>query len=342
MFEPITTIGVTGTKGKSTTTSALHHLLQSLGHQSWLGGNIGKPPLDVLQEMTTQPDYFSSSQKLFAVLELSSHQLLDVDKSPDIAVVQTLLPEHLDYYPDVESYFQAKTKIVQFQSHPNQVFYFADNPDTAQLAQKSPGQHLGFGSENPEVSWLAETSPLPGKHNLINLLPAVLLARQLGHVQTEIEQAISTLKPLPHRLEPVATINGVTFINDSLSTTPPATVVALEAWADQPIILIAGGFDRHQDYQPVVEYLANHPIQLVIGLPETGQRLLDQLNQDDRTQTVPTQMTDSLESAVATAKQAAKAGGVVLLSPGAASFGQFRDYAERGERFAGLVPKTTT
>lgn len=362
---PVTCIGITGTKGKSTTTAVLHHTLQQLGHHAWLGGNIGVPPLDLLSEIET---FFTTANNLdtksFVVLELSSHQLLDVSQSPDIAVVQALSPEHLDYYPDVSSYYAAKQRIVEFQHPYNQVLFNADSSAAAELVSGAPSQKIGFSikqsapqNSQPDLNVRAKVeqgsvtfdnqvlfdvseSPLLGEHNLYNLLPAVVIGGLLGHNQDQITSAIRSFRPLPHRLEPIAEIEGRLFVNDSMSTTPEATQAALAAFAGRPVILIAGGYERHQDYSQLATQITQQSVTAVLAFPTTGQRLLDQVAAAaaaSHTTAPVLEVVTDMPSAVALAKKLAPPTSVVLMSPGAASFNLFRDFADRGQQFAKAV-----
>lgn len=327
---PHTTIGITGTKGKSTTSAILAHVLTELGYPSILGGNIGTPPLTALHQALT-----AELKDPWLVLELSSHQLLDVTDGPDIAIVQGLMPEHLDYYPDVQTYYAAKKNLVAFLTDQDQVFFNQDIAETQKLVAETTAQLIPFGLEiNPELtSWLRQVSPLLGDHNLYNLLPAVLLAGHLGHTQAEIEAAIASFKPLPHRLEPVTNKHGVLYVNDSLSTTPAATIQAVSVFGDRPVILIAGGYERHQDYNELVQVLHHQNIKKVLGLPTTGQRLIEACQKMG----IEAELCENLQQAMKIASSLAEPNDVVLLSPGAASFGEFQDYAQRGERFRQLV-----
>lgn len=341
-FENLTTIGVTGTKGKSTTTAVIHHLLTQLGHEAFLGGNIGVPPLSLLDEIIDKSINNMISTQPFLVLELSSHQLLDVTVSPNISVVQMLAPEHLDYYPSLEEYYQAKHKIVAFQNTTDLVFFNHDNSEATELVQDTVSKKIGFGLQNPEVAWLRSVSPLLGDHNVYNVLPGVLVAERLGHSVEEIKKALKTFKPLPHRLEPVTEIDGVLYVNDSLSTTPAATEAALAAFQDRSIILIAGGYERHQEYSSLAETINRGNVKAVFGLPSTGQRLLRDVRQKKSEKNTTLVEVKNLEEAVRQAQSIAQPNDVVLLSPGAASFDQFTDYAERGERFREVLESLKT
>jgi len=375
-------IGVTGTKGKSTTAHAIHHILDTAGFPCLLGGNIGLPPLDLIESIREQSDQ-SQNQQIAVVLELSSHQLSRLNISPQIAVIQAITPEHLDYYTDFDSYAAAKSQITAFQQPEDTIIYYLDNQQSRKVAAASKGEQIPFGLnsstmlakpdsissrsldtqiEDESSSGLRPVCSLAnqqiiyqgqpvislnqlqikGEHNSLNLMPAIIIAHLLHISSGQISAALSSLKPLPHRLEQVANIDGVIYINDSLSTTPEATIAAIQSFPDQPIILIAGGFDRGLNFQNLAKVIRQSSVKTVLLLPDTGQKIKalieTQLDRSARSVTPPkVVLFDSLKDAVTQAKQLAEPGDVVLLSPASASFNQFRDYAQRGETFKKLV-----
>ncbi len=344
--QPIKTIGVTGTKGKSTTASLIYHTLSVATLPIVFGGNIGTPPLDMVAQLQ---DKLDAGVQPMAVLELSSHQLADLTVSPNIAVVQNISPEHLDYYATFEEYVQAKTSITRFQTSDDLVIFNSHYDLPRQLAQTSPGQKLSFASANQaksgtDIAYVKNQTlfyqdqlvinrdqiQLMGDHNLDNIMPALIIAKQLGVTDSEIVQAFTSFHPLPHRLELVAEIAGVKYVNDSLSTTPVATIAALQTFANQPVVLIAGGYDRGLDYQDLADFLLTRPVQALILFLPSGQRIKDLLPSAQFLIT----MADDMAQAVNLAKKYAGVGSVVLLSPASASFGQYQDYAQRGQAFA--------
>lgn len=356
----ITTIGVTGTKGKSTTTALIHHVLADAGKQTWFGGNIGVAPLDLLRDLAQ----IKADQPLNVVLELSSHQLDDLHTSPNIAIVQNVVPEHLDYYGSFERYTTAKAHITQFQTSRDVVIINPMFEIPLAIAEVSPGQKLGFLTEigaadsllshatthqvrviayrSPE--WLIYDSepivtvaelPVVGQHNLENVMPSVIVGKLLGLETDTLRQAIRTFKPLPHRLEFVADIEGVSYYNDSLSTVPEATLAALAAFETKPVILLAGGYDRGQDYQELATYIWQKKLKGLIIFPPTGKRLQHELTQLGST--TPIHSVTTMTEALSVVKNMVSAGDVVLLSPASASFGTFKDYQDRGDQFKALV-----
>ncbi len=349
---PCQTIGVTGTKGKSTTTSLIHHVLSSAGLPAILLGNIGIPPLSALDQLTPES---------LAVIELSCHQLQHLTLSPHIAVIQDITREHLDYYPTIEAYVAAKASITIHQSTADYVIFDPSRVKPRELATRSNAQPLRFcidsahsdqdhsncevWLENGELVWHGEriltTSEisLPGEHNITNVMPSIIIGKHYGLTNQQIADAIRSFRGLPHRLELVATVYDVQYYNDSLATEPNATISALKAFADRPVILLAGGYERKQEYQELAQVIANSSVKALLLFPTTGQRLGElvsaELNENPKSFIL--KQVSSMEEAMEFAKQLAQPGDIVLLSPAAASFGMFKDYQERGERFTNLA-----
>ncbi len=176
-----------------------------------------------------------------------------------------------------------------------------------------------------------------GRHNLDNAALAMQAAVLLGHDPVALVQSLASFEALPHRLEPVATVAGVRYINDSISTTPWATLAALDAMGDVPVVLIAGGQPRPADWQPVLDWVAGHRLEALLTLPDNGAALADRFRAAAGSRVGRIETFEGLEQAVARARELAVRGGVVLLSPGAPSFGRFRDFEQRGERFRALL-----
>lgn len=354
----ITTIGITGTKGKSTTTALIHHVLQQTGHQVWLGGNIGVAPLELLREINA----IDQNKPLFVVLELSSHQLDDLAKSPNIAVIQNIVPEHLDHYGSFERYVQAKSHITHFQMQKDMVIVNPAFAIPAEIAALSPGTKVGFITESHSIAnvdipivahqqqasiWyedeiIMNTDELQvlGEHNIENVMPAVIIAKKMGVASGEVAHALASFKPLPHRLQLVAEINGVTYVNDSLSTVPEATIAAVSAFKTSPIILIAGGYDRGQDFDELAAFILKSNVKALILFPPTGERLAESIMMLGGATPAIFPITD-MTQAVTQAKEIAESGDVVLLSPASASFGTFKDYQDRGNQFTAAIQSAT-
>jgi len=344
-------IGITGTKGKSTTTAVIYHLLEQAGLTTFLAGNIGKPALDLLPLMTQSP----SKKPLILVLELSCHQLNSVSISPHIAVVQAITPEHLDYYPDFQTYQKAKLHITQFQKQDDLLIFNADNNTTVSLAQNSQAQKLCFSLNNKACAcylkaqklYLHDLSlirdedlQLKGQHNLLNVMPAMIIAQHLGVSPKKINQHLQTFLPLPHRLELVTQQNGISFYNDSLSTTPESAIAAIKSFPQQSLILIAGGFDRGLDYSRLAKTILELKVKWAILLPETGNKIANHLKTLEVNYNQLT-LVPTLSAAILETKKHLVSGDIVLLSPGSASFNQFKDYQDRGNTFKKLVLQTT-
>lgn len=324
--QPGQVIGVTGTKGKSTTSSLIAHLLKTTYEDVRLVGNIGIPVLDYLEGATTET--------LF-VMELSSYQLADCRYSPHVAVVLDIVPEHLNYHGDFAAYFAAKANIVRFQKSTDHIVFSAASPTASQIATNSPARSHVFSQHN--VAQFVDRAQLVGPGNRENIAAAITAAKVLSVSDEAIAQAVPRFEPLPHRLEPVGVFQGIYFVNDSLSTTPQATINAIESLTPAVHTLIVGGFDRGVSYEPLQKYLiqTKPSVAVVIGLPQTGHRLIETLGQHSTSLTLLA--VDTLEEAVTLAVQHTPAGATCVLSPAAASFNQYRDYAERGEAFRKLV-----
>ena len=331
----ITIIGVTGTKGKSTCASLIHHVLEKNKLDSYLGGNIGRPALDAWMKW----DGNKKQTPALFVLELSCHQLAELKSSPHIAVVQDIVSEHLDYYDDFEQYYQSKTQIARFQSKKDLIIFNKESKTASQLALLSKGKKISFSLKDKKLMEIAKVTPLMGEHNLYNVIPAIIVAQKFKLTNSQIKKAVKTFKPLPHRLEFVAEINGVKYYDDSIATVPEATIAALKTFPDKKIILIAGGYERQQDYKALAAEIIKCNVKSLSLLPPTGQRLLLEIEQFNPCN----QLRASIESffgmdeAVHYAVKKAQPGDVVLLSPGAASFNNFTDYIDRGNQFKKAV-----
>lgn len=287
-------IGVTGTKGKSTTTSLIYHVLSNNGIKCVLVGNIGKPMLDYLPEIT---------QDSWVVAELSSYQLMDLHISPHIAVLQNVYPDHLDYHKDFEEYKNAKLNIAKYQKPRD---YFIHN--------------LPLPSKPIE-------SQLLGKHNQLNILPSIEIGKILGIPEDKILAAIKTFVPLETRLQVVAIKNGVSFYADTLATIPEATIAAIEAL--NPQTLIAGGHDRHQDYTELGKKIDESNIRTLILFPATGERIRKAIT----SKSIRCFLVNSMQEAVKLAFEHTKQNEICLLSPAAPSFTLFTDYKDEHEQY---------
>ncbi|OGJ37181.1 MAG: UDP-N-acetylmuramoylalanine--D-glutamate ligase [Candidatus Pacebacteria bacterium RIFOXYB1_FULL_39_46] len=349
-------IGITGTKGKSTTAAVIHHVLQTAQLKTLLLGNIGTPALSQLEQIEADT---------LVVYELSSHQLETLTISPYVAVIQDITSEHLDYYADTKEYQIAKTAITRWQ-HPRDIVIY--NPQfaiTAKIASLSPGKHLRHSlHEGPDnVAFMRQDTlmyrhpggqvsavlpanqlPLPGQHNLYNVLPTIIVGH-LFNVDTEtITQALKSFKPLSHRLELVLEKQGVSYYDDSLATNPFATLRALESFT-KPLILIAGGHERDQDFTDLARVILEKKVIGLVLFKPTGQRLqtaIKQIADKSGVKPPPMKFAKNMPEAVKIAHQFIPTmGGIVLMSPASASFGLFENYHDRGMQFQEAVRNIT-
>jgi UDP-N-acetylmuramoylalanine--D-glutamate ligase len=341
-------IGVTGTKGKSTTTSLIYHILKRAGLPAELVGNIGQPPLAKLANL---------SEESYFVHEFSSHQLAEIQSSPHIAILLNIVPEHLDYYSTFAEYAAAKENITSFQTEDDFLVFNADYPIPNAIAQRtkatlrpfstqrrvSPGCHLKdetiiWSSSDREEAVLAiDDVPLPGRFNIQNVMAAVAAASLCGIRADVIRDAVKVFRALPHRLEPVGRYNGVTFYDDSIATVPDATLAALEALGNKVQTLILGGHERNLDFSELGARLPAH-VKTVILFPSTGRRIWEAIELHSKNSSLPEPFfADTMEQAVKIAYARTGEGNTCLLSPASPSFGMFKDYRERGESYKAWV-----
>lgn len=348
---PARIVGVTGTNGKSTTTSLLGDAL-GRAMPTRVGGNIGRSLLEAVE--TIRPDET-------VVLELSSFQLHDlgrIGRSPRVAVVTCLSPNHIDWHGSVDAYYDAKRNVVRHQGEDDLAVLNADDPVQGPWAEEAPGRVLRYSAAGaPGADATAEGAALrfrlggrderidlegrlklPGRHNVANVLAAATAARALGASLDAIGEAIAALRPLPHRLEAVGRIAEVLVVDDSKATTPEAARAALEAF-EAPVVLIAGGYDKKTDPAPMVEAAGRHA-RAVVLLGETAPALAEAIGADGP----DVVRAETLEEAVGRAVERAEPGDVLLLAPGHASWDMFENYERRGEAFrraaeaCGMVP----
>lgn len=328
-------IGVTGTKGKGTTSSLIASILSAAGKKVHLVGNIGVPPLEVLP--TIMPDDI-------VVFELSSFQLWDLERSPHMAVVLMIEPDHLDVHESFEEYVMAKAQVTLSQLTIDRVVYFADNKWSAQIAAYSVGQRLPYPSERTahvrgnyfyygdiELCTMDQLQ-LAGEHNIQNACAAITAIWPWIQDGSVIAEGLRSFSGLPHRLKFVKKVNGVKYYDDSIATTPGSAIASLRAF-NSPKVIILGGSDKGADYNEVVS-VAQEVNARVIAIGQTGQKIYD-LCQIHR---VMAEREDGLmNDVVKRASSMAQAGSVVILSPASASFDQYKSYADRGEQFIAAV-----
>jgi UDP-N-acetylmuramoylalanine--D-glutamate ligase len=327
-------VGVTGTKGKSTTAALLAQLARAAGLSVELAGNIGVPALDLLD----------SPEPQLTVLELSSYQLADLACGPEVALVTNVYREHTEWHGSEQAYRADKLRILGLPGLRAAVLNGRDEALVAARAEvpvtlfgvdggwNVDGDRLvRAGEPRAEISQL----PLKGVHNALNLCGALATLETAGISVADPAAALSGFRPLAHRLEELTSDGPALWVNDSISTTPESAVAALESYADRPLVLIAGGQDRGQDYDVLAGAVARAGAQL-IGVPSTGPRLLEAARAAG---VEPSHIhhCEDLADAVRTASGLAGEGAVVLLSPAAPSYDRFRDFEERGETFRRLV-----
>ena len=343
------TIGITGTKGKSTTTSLIYHLLKSSGRDAILTGNIGIPCFDIMEDI--QPESI-------VVYELSAHQLEYVHNSPRVGVLLNIFEEHLDHFGTMQRYAWAKLNIMRYMGE----------DDTAVIHETLMEEAWSMFVNNIvfslfDIDDLVDRTALPllGEHNLMNVKAALLACYAYGVDIRELVPYLYTFKPLEHRLEPVGTFGGVTFVNDSISTIPQATISACEALGRVDFLLL-GGFDRGIDYQPLADYLKEHPVPHLMFTGKAGERMMTLIDGHSTSSMTcntkapepveePTQKAkapepvegpvlsqySSMEEAFVYLTTHAKPGDVCLLSPAASSYDQYKNFEERGRKFKQLA-----
>ncbi len=319
---------VTGTKGKSSVTAVAGHLLTRWGYRCLVGGNIGQPPWDPAADAAGH-DYW--------VIETSSYQATDLPCSPPVVAVTSLHPDHLDWHGDVETYYRDKLSAC---SQPGADLTVA-NGDSDLLHERAgllgPRVEWVRASDDPAATWMAPLGLL-GVHNRRNALLARACLKALGVPEAgdaaALAAAATGFVPLPSRLQVVGEVDGVTFVDDSLSTNVLPTLAALDAFPGRRVALIAGGHDRGIDYRPLAAGLASRDTPtLVLAVPDSGPRIQAAIEAEHPGKVEVAACAD-LPAAVERGFRWALPDGVVLLSPAAPSFGRVRDYRDRGEAFA--------
>lgn len=325
------TIGITGTKGKSTTSSLIYTVLKTIHPDTILLGNIGKPAFESIAQVT--PD-----TKI--VYELSSHQLLDVSASPHQAVILNLYREHFDYYPSFDTYALAKANIIAFQKAQDIAYLADDAPVLNYFSGEGLGTKVLFGGGSRALPEQAKTwlTKHPGINKLsVHVLIAIAQNENMSVAQ--LFESLADFSGLPHRFEQIGVFAGRECINDSLATIPEATIAAITACGDKSGCLLIGGFNRGQTYESLILHIAASNFHTIIAMPETGWTLLESLGNQTQKNTIKV---NNLAEAVQQAFAVTKAGEVILLSPAAASFNAFADYAQRGDAFKTLVKEMST
>ena len=329
-------IGITGTNGKTTTTSIVSEMLERSGMRVFTGGNIGTP----LVSVAGKDEGFD-----FLLLELSSFQLQGIrDFRPRVGALLNVSPNHLDHHADMEEYTAAKLSLFANQTEEDWAVFNAQDPTANQAAGRFRAQKVSFGTEGEKTdvfcrgdeivfrgeSFSTRNSALPGKHNMENMMAALAVAVLAGCGKDAAQKTIDEFRPLPHRMEYVLTVRGIKIYNDSKSTSPYATLRAIES-LPPPIILVAGGKDKGIGYD-VLKSAVERKVKGLVLTGETKERMNEDLGGLARTSRV-----DSLEEAVSSALEMAEPGDTLLFSPGCSSFDMFSSYEHRGETFKEIV-----
>lgn len=330
------TVCVTGTKGKSTTSALIAHLLRACGAKVQLAGNIGLPLLACKDD---DIDWW--------VIELSSYQLSDLQARPDIGVLLNLSPEHLDWHGGVEAYMNDKLRLARLTETGGLVLNAADSmlrrefSVVAGATWFNSGEGIWFeGRQFMDGEAILEVempANMPGKHNRSNVAAALTVVRRAGFRLDAPVASLSSYQSLPHRLQVLGECDGICWINDSISSTPVATSAALEALAGRSIVLLIGGLDRGLDWSPYLgDFLAHRP-KAVVAMPDNGADVIGKLESLGLSCPAGHHIVRNLQEAVERARQLTVAGDLVLLSPGAPSFPRFVDFQHRGKEFARLA-----
>ena len=334
---PCTKIAITGSDGKTTTTTLVAEMLKAAGHTVWLGGNIGTPLLPLVRQM---------KETDFAVVELSSFQLMDMRRSPHVALITNLAPNHLDIHKDMEEYVEAKKNIYRFQNEGDSLVVNADNDITAPLV--GPGATNAFSRAGKDVKVRLEDGIiyrdgvavldkkdilLPGEHNVENYMAAIAVVE--GLVDDEVIRRVAkTFGGVEHRIELVRIKDGVRYYNDSIASSPSRTMAGLKSFPEK-VILIAGGYDKHIPYDVLGPEICAHVKKLFL-CGATAPQIRAAVEKCDGQKPA---MTDcgKFEAAVKAAAAAAQSGDVVLMSPASASFDEFKNFVARGNFFKKLI-----
>lgn len=346
---PCKIVGVTGSDGKTTTTSLINAILKKAGYNTFLGGNIGTPLFTKLPDMRPED---------ILVLELSSFQLMGMEISPDIAVITNITPNHLNIHKDYEEYIEAKKNIFKYQDEKGVLVLNYDNEITRNCEKEANGKVIFFSSKNKlDNGYIVDEDVikecedkirkhilnvedviLRGNHNYQNIATAIAATSSLVDIDTIVE-AVKEFKPVEHRIEFIRELDGVKWYNDSASSSPSRTLSGINAFKED-IILIAGGYDKNLDYTPLAKPIIEKVKSLIL-IGQTSGKIFDavKLELEKENKEIDIHMCESLEETIKLAKKVAKPGQVVLFSPASASFDMFKNFADRGNQFKELVKK---
>ena len=354
---PCPVIGITGSKGKTTTTTILYHILKELGYSTYLGGNIGTPLFSKLEEMTKED---------IVVLELSSFQLMDMKVSPHIAIITNISPDHLDIHGSYEEYIDAKKYIFKNQTKDDILVLNANDNIVRGFAKEAIGSVRYFENtslDKENTKWKNLTSDsyilegsyikyqhqkiiatknllLKGTHNYLNICAALTAIKDYVHVSSiELETIVKNIKSVAHRLEFVRELDGVMWYNDSASTTPDKSLAGIYAF-DQDIVLISGGYDKNISYEPLAKPILEKVSKLIL-FGDTKDKIYQVVMEESKKsgKSIPIYVMDTLEEVIEVAKEVSIPGEVVLFSPASASFDMFKNAYQRGDLFKSFVEK---
>lgn len=333
---PAKVYGVTGSDGKTTTTSLIYEIFKAEGYKTWVGGNIGNPLL---------PEIYNIKEDDKVVVELSSFQLMTMDVSPEISIVTNLTPNHLDIHKDMEEYIESKKNIFRFQNPNDKLILNYDNEVTRSFIEEAKGEVLTFSKNDKYANGYINDGVIyvfgekiigkdevfiKGEYNLENLVAAFLATH--GEVKEDVMRNVAkTFKGVPHRNEFVRQIRGVKYYNNSMSSSPTRTVAALSAFSEK-VILILGGYDKNIPFDPLLEGIDKIKTAILFG--DTKYKIKSLLENK-----VQLYIEDTLKDVVKRAEEISEEGDIVLLAPGCASFDMFKNFEERGNRFKELVMK---
>ena len=331
-------VGVTGTKGKGTTSTLIAKILEASGKRVHIGGNIGTPPLDLLKDNIAPEDW--------VVLELANFQLIDLQFSPKFGVCLMVVPEHLDWHADFEEYVLSKQQLFVNQKVDDLAIYYGEDEESKKIVSISPGRKIPYYIEPGAIikeshieiddQVICETGQLQllGKHNWQNVCAAVTCTWQIDKNVDAIKSVLTTFKGLEHRLELVRELNGIKYYDDSFATNPESAIVAIEAF-DEPKVVILGGSDKGATYEKLAQVISLNNVRGAVVIGDTAPAISDALRKAGYDKIVEGGST--IHNIVQAAKNLAKPGDVVLLSNGCASFGLFKNYKDRGEQFKKAV-----
>lgn len=346
---PGTVIGITGSDGKTTTTSLIYEILKTNGKKCYLGGNIGIPLFSKIEEMKKE-DYI--------VLELSSFQLMTMKVSPKIAVITNITPNHLDIHKSYDEYIESKANIFKYQDETGILVTNYDNEITRKLAKRANGKVVYFSSKekiptgiivDDEIIKKSEDGLrrhilntknmfLRGMHNYENACAAIGATGTLVEIENQAK-AIKEFRGVEHRLEFIRKVDGIKWYNDSIGSSPTRTIAGLNAF-DEKIVLIAGGYDKHLDYEPIAKPIVEKVSSLIL-IGQTADKIEVAVKNELKTQKNDMKIyrANTLEETAKIAREVAKIGEIVLFSPASASFDMFKNFMERGDKFKEIVHK---